>query len=55
MKKGSLKKKKTSCSDKMMILMIVCVLLSLVTLGIVAYDKLIKANNNNTACDCWSK
>ena len=47
MKKGSLKKK-NSCSDKMMILMIICVLLSLTTLGIVAYDKLIK--NNNT-CD----
>ena len=47
MKKGSLNNKK-SRGDKMMILMIVCVLLSLITLSIVAYDKLIK----NKECDC---
>ena len=48
MKKGSSKKSKSSCSEKLMILMIVCVLLSLATLGIVAYDKLIK----NDKSDC---
>ena len=47
MKKGSSKKSKSECSNKMMILMIICVLLSLTTLGIVAYDKLIKSDNNN--------
>ena len=47
MKKGSLRKKKSSCSDKMMILMIICVLLSLSTLAIVAYDKLIKDHSND--------
>ena len=47
MKKGSLKKKSTY-NDKMIILMIICVLLSLSTLAIVAYDKLIK--NNSDSC-----
>lgn len=47
MKKGSSKKSKNECSNKMMILMIICVLLSLTTLGIVAYDKLIKNDDNN--------
>ena len=44
MKKGKVKKN-NSCSDKMMILMIICVLLSLTTLAIVAYDKFIKPDN----------
>ena len=30
------------CSNLMIVLMVVCVLLSLTTLGIVAYDKFIK-------------
>ena len=51
MKKGSFKKKKESCSDKMMILMVICVLLSLTTLAIVAYDKLIKNNSDTCAVD----
>lgn len=53
MKKGSLKKK-SSCSDKMMILMIVCVMLSLATLAIVAYDKFIRPDDNKqvTCTDC---
>ncbi len=64
MKKGSLKKGKSECSNKMMILMIICVLLSLATLGIVAYDKLIKNNNECRSVtnadgtvwhDCWEK
>ena len=65
MKKGSTKKNKSECSNKMMILMIICVLLSLTTLGIVAYDKLIKSDNNNCKRvvnddgtiwhDCWNK
>ena len=45
MKKGSGNKKKNECSNKMIVLMIICVLLSLTTLAIVAYDKLIKNNN----------
>ena len=62
-KKGSSKKEK-NYNDKMMILMIICVLLSLTTLGIVAYDKLIKNNSNchsSTNADgtitntCWNK
>ena len=50
MKKGNLKKK-SNCSEKLIILMIICVVLSLITLGIVAYDKLIK-NDNNSSCSC---
>lgn len=52
MKKESSKKGKSSCSDKMMILMIICVLLSLTTLGIVAYDKLIKNNDTSEVGSC---
>ena len=65
MKKGKVSKKKSECSNKMMVLMIICVLLSLTTLGIVAYDKLIKNNNNECKKvtnadgtvwhDCWNK
>ena len=65
MKKGSTKKTKITCNNKMMILMIICVLLSLATLSIVAYDKLIKNNGNScqrrtnangvTWTDCWDK
>lgn len=53
MKKGSLKKK-SGCSDKMMILMIICVMLSLATLAIVAYDKFIKPDDKHvsTCTDC---
>lgn len=36
--------KKGSCSKLMMILMVICVLLSLTTLVIVSYDKLVKTN-----------
>ena len=46
MKKGSTKK--GGCSNVMMTLMIICVLLSLITLGIVAYDKFIRQNNEIT-------
>ena len=35
-------KKGKDCSNLMITLMIICVLLSLTTLGIVAYDKFIK-------------
>ena len=58
MKKGSSKAKHDN-SNKLIILMIICVLLSLVTLGIVAYDKLIKDDGNcgsdSTSVSCWSK
>ncbi len=36
--------KKGACSRLMMILMIICVLLSLTTLVIVSYDKLVKTD-----------
>lgn len=36
--------KKGNCSNLMMILMIMCVILSLATLVMVSYDKLIKNN-----------
>lgn len=52
MKKGILKKDKKSCSNKMFILMIICVVLSLSTLAIVAYDKLIKDNVQGDVCSC---
>lgn len=64
MKKGSGNKKKNECSSKMMVLMIICVVLSLTTLAIVAYDKLIKNNNEcrsvtnadgTVSRDCWKK
>ena len=45
MKKG---KEKCECSNLMLVLMIVCVLLSLTTLGIVAYDKFIKTDTETT-------
>ena len=35
-------KKGKECSTLMLVLMVICVLLSLTTLGIVAYDKFIK-------------
>lgn len=46
MKKGS--SKTGGCSNIMMTLMIICVLLSLITLGIVAYDKFIRPGNDVT-------
>ena len=48
MKKKSKKCKEASCLLK---LMIVCVVLSIAMLAIVAYDKLIKPNNNEI-CEC---
>ncbi len=47
MKKEEIKidEKKRSCSKMLMILMVVCVLLSLATLGIVAYDKYIRSDD----------
>ena len=39
--------KSKSKNDILVVLMIICVLLSLVTLGIVAYDKYVK-----TDCNC---
>ena len=61
MKKQSIKRDKQSCNNKMVILMIICVLLSLITLGIVAYDKLIRSDSNDcsqsdvTWRECWNK
>ena len=53
-KKSSLKK--DNGNDKMMILMIICVLLSLTTLAIVAYDKFIKQDNKQQICStCWNR
>ena len=46
--KKSKKNKETGCLLK---LMYVCVALSIIMLGIVAYDKLIKPNNN-VVCEC---
>ena len=49
MKRGSRRgKDKCKKADLLLVLMIICVLLSLTTLGIVAYDKYIKADN--TTC-----
>lgn len=42
------KKEKCNCNNLMLVLMIVCVILSLTTLGIVAYDKYVKTDN-----ECW--
>ena len=42
MKKG---KENCNCNNLMLTLMIICVLLSLTTLGIVAYDRIIKQNS----------
>lgn len=45
-----MKKGKENCTynNLLLVLMIICVLLSLTTLGIVAYDKYVKADN-----ECW--
>ena len=57
MKKGSVKKtekkvvKKKDATNKLLILMVACVLLSLITLAIVAYDKVIKPDRN-TCVNC---
>ena len=40
--------------DKMMILMIICVLLSLTTLAIVTYDKFIKVEPEPSWAKCWN-
>ena len=48
MKKG---KENCSCNNLLIILMIICVLLSLTTLGIVVYDKYI----NNSTISCSNK
>lgn len=45
MKKG---KESCDCNTLMLVLMIICVLLSLTTLGIVAYDKYIKTDTETT-------
>ena len=45
MKKG---KESCDCNTLMLVLMIICVLLSLTTLGIVAYDKYIKTDTEIT-------
>ena len=47
-----MKKEKCGCNNLIIILMIICVLLSLTTLGIVVYDKYIKTDSN--ACTCTS-
>ena len=44
------KGKKCGCTNLMLVLMIICVLLSLTTLGIIAYDKYIKTDCNEVAC-----
>lgn len=44
--------KKGNCeyNNLLLVLMVICVLLSLITLGIVAYDKYIKPNSIETTC-----
>ena len=44
------KDNKKCCSDKLMILMMICVFLSLSTLAIVVYDKFVKVQNPVPAC-----
>jgi hypothetical protein len=45
------KSKKCKETGLLLKLMIVCVTLSIIMLGIVAYDKIIKTNNDDT-CEC---
>ncbi len=47
-----MKKNKKKCNETSLLLklMFVCVALSVIMLGIVAYDKLIKTNNDT--CEC---
>ena len=52
MKKG---KEKCEGNNLLLVLMIICVLLSLTTLGIVAYDKYIKTNCSDSSVSCWNK
>lgn len=49
-----MKKKNKKCEQKnvMLVLMIICVLLSLTTLGIVVYDKYIKTNCSDSSVSC---
>ena len=50
--------KENSSNSLLIILMIICVLLSLITLGIVVYDRLISNNNcnsSNSMHECWNK
>ena len=44
------KKKECEHTNLLLVLMIICVLLSLTTLGIVAYDKYIKTDCTETTC-----
>ncbi len=44
------KKDKKACSNKLVILMAICVFLSLTTLAIVAYDKFIKPEAQVPTC-----
>ncbi len=55
MKKGTVRKteKKKDATNKLMILMIICVALSIITLAITAYDKVIKPDHESCAT-CWS-
>ena len=46
MAKAKGKVKNEGCSRLMMILMVVCVVLSLATLVLVSYDKLVRNDNN---------
>ena len=45
-----MKKKKENYNNLILVLMVICVLLSLTTLGIIAYEKLIKTDCNCTSC-----
>lgn len=50
-----MKKGKEKSSNLLLVLMIICVLLSLATLGIVAYDKYIKTDCSDSSVSCWNK
>ena len=47
-----MKKRKEKCeyNNLLLVLMIICVILSLTTLGIVAYDKYIRTDCNGVSC-----
>ena len=51
----SKKEEKCGYSNLMLALMVICVILSLVTLGIVVYDKYIKTDSNCSNVVCWNK
>ena len=50
-----MKKGKENNSNLLLVLMIICVLLSLTTLGIVAYDKYIKTDCSGSSISCHNK